>query len=99
MDSNFKKKEYITKVSRMIETYGEKFPKHIRPDNVLDLELLVTDTENNDVYMVNQDDDTGTIMQYSTDNVGKKELIGKISRNILKVRMKNNPKRYQMYRG
>ena len=99
MDSNFKKKEYITKVSRMIETYGEKFPKHIRPDNVLDLELLVTDTENNDVYMVNQDDDTGTIMQYSTNSSGKKELIGKISPNILKVRMKTNPERYQMYRG
>ena len=99
MDPNFKKKEYISKVSRMIENYGEHFPKNVRAERLADLELLVTDTENNDVYMVNQDDDSDTIMQYSTDSVGKKKLIGKITPNMLKVRMKTQPDRYQMYRG
>jgi len=94
MEPNFKKREYISKVSRMIETYGEYFPKTIRPENLNAMKLLVTDTKTNDVYMINDEDDDELIVQYTTNSIGKKEYVGKISKEMLMVRMRNNPKRY-----
>ena len=94
MEPNFKKREYISKVARMIETYGEHFPKSTRPDALNGMELFVTDMLTNDVYMVNDDDEDGKIVRYKTNAVGKKEFVEVVSQEMLMVRVKNAPKRY-----
>lgn len=91
MDKNYKKKEYINKVARMIDIHAEPSPNIIRPDNLERMTLLVVDKVTNDIYMMDTDK---TISQYKTNKQGKKQFVGKISKEMLRKKMRNNPDQY-----